>query len=475
PTAEIADGRIIGTTTKIAGPTGSILVNKFLGIPFAAPPIGNLRFSPPHAPPKWIIRDAKEFENSCVQVFSPLDGKEFTEAVFNNPPPKKESEDCLYINVFAPKKAWTPMSPPYPVLYWMYGGGWKFGHAGHPWYDGSHFAALEDVIVVSVNYRTNAFGFPIAPGVPLEGRNLGMLDQRAGLEWVEKNIHHFGGDKDKVTIFGESAGAFATDSLITSYKPGAQRRFRAAIMESGTYAYLRTPNCNNSNFEAWNLLAAGLGCPDNDDAAKFNCIKNERNDIQIKDAQERNSNITFQFACDEKTLVSNPRTRLEAGETADVPVMLGTNTQDGSVYSIGSGFDASDYFNKFLPNNETLKQRVLDAYPLGQDGRNDEQLRLAQIHTDWFFHCPSVWYGETSAAKLRPTYRYLFNATFTNTQAQYPRWDPYWQGAYHSSEIPIVFTTYNESVAPAEPTQRGLSDMMRKAWANFAKHPSQPP
>lgn len=154
PTASISNGKIVGTTTSIAGPTGSAVVNKFLGIPFAAPPTGQDRFAPPRAPEKWTSSDTKKFSKSCVQVFAPLAIRNFTEAVFNNPPPE-ESEDCLYLNVFAPKKAWDFDKPPYPVLFWMYGGGWKFGSAGLPIYDGSHFAGLEDVILVSVNYRTN--------------------------------------------------------------------------------------------------------------------------------------------------------------------------------------------------------------------------------------------------------------------------------------------------------------------------------
>lgn len=88
-------------------------------------------------------------------MLAPYAFRPFTEAVFNNPPPRKEDEDCLYINVFAPKKTWDPNAPPYAVMYWMYGGAWQFGNAGQPWYDGSHFAALEDVVIVSVNYRTN--------------------------------------------------------------------------------------------------------------------------------------------------------------------------------------------------------------------------------------------------------------------------------------------------------------------------------
>ncbi|KAF2106947.1 Carboxylesterase [Lophiotrema nucula] len=472
PTATIASGIIIGTTTSVSGPTGSVAVNKFLGIPFAAAPTGDARFSPPQAPAPWTTIETKDFGNSCVQVFAPLALRPFTEAVFNNPPPKAESEDCLYINVFAPKKAWNASSPPYPVMYWMYGGAWKFGFAGLPWYDGSHFAGLEDVIIVSVNYRTNVFGLPQAPTITnLTERNLAMLDQRFGLQWVQDNIHHFGGDKDRVTIFGQSAGAFATDALITSYEPGQPRPFRAGIMESGTYAYLPIGNCNNSDFTAWNALTTTLNCT-GDDTAKFNCIKNDRSAAQLKNAQENNTAISFGMACDNITFVSDPRTRLETNRTATIPVILGSNTLDGSFYSIIFGQDVDAFFATYFANNATIKAAALAAYPQGSEGRTDNQTQLAQIYTDYFFHCPAVWYGEAST-KFKPTYRYLFNAVFNNTRAMTTQWPVQYQGAWHTSEIPIVFSTYNESTAEA--SEITLSNTMRMAWAGFAKDPSKAP
>ncbi|KAF2790457.1 alpha/beta-hydrolase [Melanomma pulvis-pyrius CBS 109.77] len=473
PTATINAGQIIGTTTNIAGPTGSVAVNKFLGIPYATAPTGSLRFAPPQAPANWSSRDTKAFGNSCIQVFAPLSSRNFTEAVFNNPPPKDEDEDCLFVNVFAPKKTWDFNEPPYPVLYWMYGGAWKFGNAGLPWYDGSYFAALEDVIVVSVNYRINAFGLPISPSIAnLTERNVALLDQRAGLQWVQDNIHHFGGNKSRVTIYGESAGGYAVGLLVTSYAPSAPRPFNAAIMESGVYAYLPYPNCNNNDYTAWNYLTSDLNCTGTD-KEKFNCAQNERSAKQIKHAQELNRNISFAQACDNITAVLDPRLRVEAGNIADVPVIVGTNMQDGGVYTNRFGNDTDAYFNTYFPGMVILKYAVLAAYPLGSGGRTDQQMRLQQIQTDWNFHCPSVWYAETSSSH-NPTYRYLFNASFANTQAKWPAWPTKYQGAYHSSEIPLVFTSYN-GTNTTEPGQRHLSDTMRHAWANFAKNPNQAP
>jgi hypothetical protein len=140
PTATIDGGTIVGTTTCLAGTT----VNQFFGIPFAAAPTGVQRFSPPK-PTTWSKPlDTKAFKPACIQVFSPFESRDFVQDIFSVPRPA-ESEDCLYLNVWAPDKRPKQEGEGYPVLYWMYGGGFKFGNAGQPIYDGSHFAALEDV------------------------------------------------------------------------------------------------------------------------------------------------------------------------------------------------------------------------------------------------------------------------------------------------------------------------------------------
>ncbi|KAF2714667.1 alpha/beta-hydrolase [Pleomassaria siparia CBS 279.74] len=478
PTATINAGRIVGTTTTIAGPTGMITVNKFLGIPYATSPTGSLRFAPPQAPTNWTTRDTKEFGNSCIQVFAPPSQRDFVEAVFNNPPPRNEDEDCLFINVFAPEKAWDVDSPPFPVLYWIHGGGWKSGSAGHPWYDGSRFAALEDIIVVSVNYRTNVFGLPISPTVTnLTERNVALLDQRAGLQWVQENIHHFGGNHSRVTIAGESAGGYAVGLLVTSFAPDTPRPFQAAIMQSGVYAYLPFPDCDDTNYNAWNTLTASLNCTGSSESARFNCVQHERTASQIKHAQQLDSTISFAQACDNITAVSDPRTRLEAGNIAHVPVLLGSNTDDGGVFVFGYGNDTDAFFDTMWPGLRALKATVLAAYPLGSGGRTDEQMRLQQIQTDCMFHCPTVWYAET-CSEYMPTYHYLFNASFASTRAQWPAWPTKYQRAYHASEIQLVFNTYpgadSDSIM-VEPGQQELSDTMRRAWANFVKDPNQAP
>ncbi|KAF2679517.1 alpha/beta-hydrolase [Lentithecium fluviatile CBS 122367] len=469
PTATIDGGIIVGTTKAVAGTT----IDQFLGIPFAAAPTGALRFTPPK-PTSWSkTLDTKAFKPSCIQVFNPFESRDFIQDVFSVPRPE-ESEDCLYLNVWAPKRGEKRKGggKGLPVLYWMYGGGFKFGNAGQPIYDGSHFAALEDVIVVSVNYRTNLFGFPIAPDITnLTERNLGLLDQRAGLFWVQQNIDAFGGDPSRVTIFGQSAGGYAVDVLLTNPWPEKSGPpFHAAIMQSGTYSYNPLKNCNDTDYAAWNSLLDRVNCTNSTAVSPFQCVKSTPVD-KLRYAQEMYG-ISFGMAGDNITIVCDPRLRREAGNFARVPVIGGSNVDDGSYYAAKNGTDIDHYFDVVFRNETELKKKVLEAYKLNPaEGRTDNMTILSQIHTDWNFHCPAVFLSNSST-RFVPTYRYLFNATFPNqrlTSLPDARWPPETQGAYHASEIPIVFSTFNSTGATK--AQRELSEVMLGAWARFAKEP----
>jgi carboxylesterase type B len=390
PTATIDGGLIVGTTKRV----DAIPINQFLGIPFAVAPTGSLRFTPP-IPTSWSQPlDTKAFKPSCIQVFNPFESRDFIQDVFSVPRPD-ESEDCLYLNVFAPiRKQDDEEDPdckeePYPVLYWMYGGGFRFGNAGQPIYDGSHFAALENVIVVSVNYRTNLFGFPIAPDITnLTERNLGLLDQRAGLDWVQRNIASFGGDPDRVTIFGQSAGAYAVDVLLTNPWPeNSGPPFHAAIMQSGTYSYNPLSNCNNTDYAAWNKLLDRVNCTNT--TSPYECILSTSVD-DLRYAQEYYG-IGFSMAGDNITIVCDPRLRREAGNFTRVPVIGGSAVDDGSYYAAKNGTDIDHYFDVVFKNETALKKSVLEAYALNPaEGRFDNLTILSQIHTDWNFHCVSL-------------------------------------------------------------------------------------
>ncbi|TKA63106.1 hypothetical protein B0A55_10627 [Friedmanniomyces simplex] len=476
PTATIDAGVVVGTTTSLPSATASI--NKFLGVPFAKSP--PTRFAPPESPGSFSEPiNATAWSPACIQQFTyPAASQEFTEFVFNNPAPV-ESEDCLYLNVYAP-------STPAPadgraVLFWsselcvmssvvlgtwlttlilkIYGGSLQFGNAGQPTYDGSWFASYEDVVVVTVNYRTNVFGFPSSPELPLLGHNLGFLDQRMGLDWTQRNIAAFGGSPDKVTIFGESAGAFSVDALLTSFPANSTPPFRGAIAESGQISY--RPALSPSSIPAWDALSAALGCPGNYDS-NLTCVRAANASLirQIIDVQS----LAFNPAADHITYMAYPAQQRLNGDIAYIPVMGGTNAQEGRVFTFGIN-NTSAYLQSLFGNDTALISALEAAYPLGQNGLATPYDQVSQIFTELVFQCGQAKWANDTAAIGIPAWRYYFNASFANTQS-YPD-----LGVFHSSEIPIVFGTYAYRSANTTTQEYALSNAMRSAWARFAKNP----
>ncbi|KAK3114778.1 hypothetical protein LTR53_006555 [Teratosphaeriaceae sp. CCFEE 6253] len=455
PTATIDAGVVIGTTTSLPAATASI--NKFLGVPFAKSP--PTRFAPPEDPGSFGEPiNATAWSPACIQQFRyPAASQEFTEAVFNNPAPE-ESEDCLYLNVYAP-------STPAPadgraVLFWIYGGSLQFGNAGQPAYDGSWFASYEDVIVVTVNYRTNVFGFPSSPELPVTGHNLGFLDQRMGLDWTQRNIAAFGGSPDKVTVFGESAGAFSVDALITSFPANSTPPFRGAILQSGQYSYRTAPF--TSSVPAWNALSAALGCPGSY-SSNLTCVRaaNATTIQQIIDEQV----LVFNPSPDNVTLVSSPAQQRLSGDIAYVPVMGGTNAQEGRVFTVGVT-DTSAFLGSTF-GNTTAARALIAALEASYTGFATPYDQVSAIFTDLVFQCAQAKWANDTASIGIPAWCYYFNASFANTQS-YPG-----LGVFHSSEIPIVFSTYPKVNTTTQ--EYALSTAMRGAWARFAQNPAGGP
>jgi carboxylesterase type B len=401
-------------------------------------------------------------------------------AVFNNPggPPPAESEDCLYLNVYA------PASPPPPegraVMYWIYGGSLQFGTAGQLGYNGSAFAAYQDVIVVTVNYRTNGkcrelkhispiytdadtvFGFPNSPELPLTGQNLGFLDQRAGLDWVQRNIWAFGGNPSMVTLFGESAGGVSVDALITSFPRDSCPPFRAAILESGQTSFRPAPGA--SAVPAWDYLAAQLNCTDT--PSNLTCVR-AAPAATIKNIIEMAA-LDFTPVADNVTLVSDPVARRAAGEIAYIPTLSGTNAQEGRVFLVGTT-NLTAFLDTYFAAVPQLIPAVTAAYPTGDLPEGAKGVLTtpydiaSQIFTEFYFQCPEALFANASATAGYPTWRYYFNASFPDTQA-YPD-----LLVYHSSEIPMVFRTYPDVNVTAQ--EFALSSTMQGAWAKFAKDP----
>ena len=468
-------GTVAGVTTSL--PSATAAVNKFLGVPFAKTPPE--RFTPP-SPPDLLTGtlNANAFKPACIQQFAgPPAVEDFQKSIFNEPPPQ-ESEDCLYLNVYAP----SAPSPPggRAVLFWIYGGGLSFGNAGQPAYDGSAFAAYQDVVVVVAAYRTNVFGFPNSTELPLTSQNLGFLDQRFALNWTQQNIDKFGGDPKKVTIFGESAGAFSVDALITTFTTDTAP-FRGAILESGQDSYSRFLG-GGGPVNPFDQLATLLNCTAGQ--SNLECIRSA-SATTIAQLISLNS-VSFLPIVDNVTMVSSGAVARANGQFAKVPILGGSNFQEGRVFEVGQTNLTSFLETTFGADAPQQIPLIEAAYgPVGNiSGYNTDYDVISAVDTDVVFQCPQALQANQTAASGVPAWRYLYNATFPSTTI--------FEGAgvYHSSEIVEVFQTYpggpvnpntleplglQMTQLPPTAQQQALSFYMNGVWARFAQNPANGP
>ncbi|CVL07575.1 related to acetylcholinesterase/Butyrylcholinesterase [Fusarium mangiferae] len=456
PSVSLKQGTIIGTATVVEA--GSPTVDKFLGVPFADLPLK--RFAPPE-PVKQSSKtiQAREWGPKCIENTEPGPLVDTSE----------ESENCLFLNVYVPGTTTRNKA----VMFWIYGGNLQFGNAGQPNYDGAFFAAYQDVIVVSANYRTNVFGFSNSPELPSNHRNAGFLDQRLALEWVQQNIRAFGGDPEKVTIFGESSGASSVDRLLTA--PPSPLPYRAAILQSGQASVSVASPADG--LKSWRSLVKHLACDGS--SSELDCVR-KVDASKIKSLVKEEA-LVFTPANDGVTQLATPQIiRRSSGHAAPVPMLIGSNGLEASLFL--QPFFKELYESKSADAAYEFSARMLGDQVAGfirdQVVRTTSKgavalfLALSQLASDILYKC-------ASAVSQNPTWRYLFNGTFPNTQAPLilPEYGLNSVGAFHSSEIPIVFGTYKEfeKYAPSTQDQIALSKYMMKAWADFAKDPHQGP
>ncbi|KAF7514001.1 hypothetical protein GJ744_006615 [Endocarpon pusillum] len=456
PTVTLASGVLVGTTTSL--PSATAVVNKFLGVPFADSPPE--RFSPPQDPRPWSQPlSVLAVKPACIQQWpAAQEARDLLQRLWNNPggPPPAESEDCLYLNVFAPSTAPPPGGR--AIMFWLFGGSLQWGQASNLWYDGSVLAAYQDVIVVAPNYRTNVFGFSNSPQLPLASRNAGFLDQRQALAWVQANIVHFGGDPSKVTIFGWSAGGTSVDNLVTTTPKDPP--FRAAIMESGQNTYgVYFPK--GVGIAAWQSLVEALNCSAVRDALA--CVR-AADAMKIKEIIEVAS-LPFIPTVDNITELANPSQARSERRIANVPLMIGTTAQDGRT-PLGPN-NLTAFLETAFPDEPKLRADIVAAYPIGQGGLNTEYDIISQIITDFGSQCVSGLLASRNIEAGYPTWRFIFNATFPNNEA-FPN-----GGAYHGTQVPLVFGTYPSVNVTAQ--EAALSSYMQAAWAGFAKNPERGP
>jgi para-nitrobenzyl esterase len=427
-------------------------VRTFKGIPYAAPPVGPLRWKPPQRAPVWSgVRKAVEFGPRCMQ------GRIFDDMIFRDAGP---SEDCLYLNIWMPA---NPAQGKLPVMVWIYGGGFRAGGASEPRQDGGNLSKL-GVVVVSFNYRLDIFGFFAHPELTKESPhgasgNYGLLDQVAALEWVKRNIATFGGDPENVTIFGESAGSMSVSALMAS--PLAQGLFQRAIGESGA-CLGRKPT--KSRQEVENL---GVKFAESEFGTSGIEVLRAKSAQEVMDAALKPKATHFSVDVDGYFLPQDCRSIYAAGEQSHVPLLAGWN-KDEEEYEAFFDKDAPTVLNYVARAKVKFGSKAdafLKLYPATTDA---QAKRAAQDYAGDDFIAFSTWRWLDLHVKTgkSPVFRYEFDQTLPLALDAKPGTEP---TAPHASDIEYVFRVLPSRDLPWRAEHHEVSELMAAYWTNFAK------
>jgi para-nitrobenzyl esterase len=450
----IDSGIVEGTGADAAG------VRSFLGIPFAAPPVGPLRWKPPQPVAPWPgVRKAVEFGPR------PMQGSIYSDMAFRD---KGPSEDCLYLNVWTPARS---AGERLPVMVWIYGGGYRAGATSEPRQDGGHLAT-KGVVVVSMNYRLGVFGFFSHPELSAESGhgsgNYGIMDQTEALRWVRRNIAAFGGDPANVTIFGESAGSYSVSVQMAT--PTARGLFQKAIGESGSLVGTRRIPAHVTDLAAAEKngeeFAASLG------AANLAALRAMSAERILKGALE-DKTIKEGLTVDGYVLPSDVHTIYSEGREARVPLLAGWNSDESRAYAVAGSRrpTAKSFEAQVRAEYGELAGAVLRLYPAATD---EEAVRSAGDLDGDRFIVSSTWnWIDLHQRTGVPVYRYLFDRQIPvapGTEINGVKVTAADVGAPHAGEIPYVFHALasNPSV-PWSPVDWALSDTIGAYWTNFAK------
>lgn len=446
--AAAPDPAVVDTT---AGPVRGVLAadhRLFAGIPYAAPPLGPLRWQPPQPVPGWQgVRDATRPGPPCVQETARGVG----------------SEDCLSLNVWTPARG----AGKRPVLVWIHGGGFINGHGDM--YDARRLATRGDMVVVTINYRLGALGFLAHPGLGQFGRvgNYGFLDQQAALRWVRDNIAGFGGDPTEVTIAGESAGGMSVcDHLVA---PASAGLFRAAIIQSGpcqAQVDLSTAQRVSEEF------AAEAGCADPDPHAAARCLR------ALPTAEVAGAPWYVRIDTHALTgpvtgttvLPRDPLDAFAAGAAAPVPVLLGSNRNEFTMFAAltylrtGAELTAAEYPVRLARTVGAAADTVRAHYPPERFG-GSVSLAFSAAVGDHVFSCPAEQMATALAAHAPAVYAYEFDDPHAPAPENLTR-APFPLGATHALEVRYLFAV--GGAPPFTAVQQRLSDHMIDYWSAFA-------
>ncbi len=439
-----ASGPVAATANGAVRGLANGAVNEFLGIPYAAPPVGALRWQPPQPAASWSgVRDATQFAPHCPQVAGP-----FGEA--------STSEDCLYLNVFTPTGGGR-----HPVMVWIHGGALVSGESND--YDPTQLVA-DGVTVVTINYRLGALGFlahPALAGANGQSGDYGLEDQQAALRWVQRNIANFGGDPRNVTIFGESAGGLSVLSQVAS--PQARGLFQKAIAESGSYNLTQTSLASAE--AAGEAFATKAGCASQTAA----CLRSlpVSTILADQDASGYTPNINSEV------LPTSLGTAFATGNFNRVPIINGTNHDEWRLFVAlseleGNPVTAANYqamIASTLGVPAAVAAIIAAQYPL--TAYPSPSVALGAVGTDAIFACPALTIDE-SVSKFVPTFAYEFNDENAPENFLPPVSFPY--GAAHATEIQYLMALPTAAF-PGTLTaqQQQLAATMKGYWTNFAK------
>ncbi|KAK6067405.1 carboxylesterase [Seiridium cupressi] len=405
-------------------------VSEYLGIPYAQPPVDNLRWQPPVAYTGTAPINGSAFAEHSLRIYHNLTraGYYITPDVLL--PDTPQSEDCLTLNVWTQPQTGEASKA---VLVWIHGGSFTGGSSSEVWFNGQSIAGEQDIVLVSINYRLNIFGFP---GNPLSELNLGIMDQRMALEWIRDNIAQFGGDPNRIVMFGQSAGAASID--IHSYAYADDPIASAYVLQSGTtWSFGLQPPPAASNL--WYGAARAVRCNNGmtTPGAVFNCMMKVPSTELIKSLPPIPYGVTpglpYGPVVDGKIVFQNYHDLTPAAR----PMVIG-NT-----------------------NDESGMTKLLTPWWSGMPSW------YYPVQNTYVFTCPAGQRAAVNFANGNPTWRYRWFGAFPNVLLP---WTPY-NGSWHGSELPSIFNTAPQYYYPNTHRENVIGQYMRGAWAAFAKDP----
>ena len=417
----------------------------FKGIPFAAPPVGDLRWKAPQPAAPWdTVLMADKYAPAAFQGGNPPSGK---------------SEDCLYLNIWTPAKS---AEDKLPVLVWIYGGGFSFGSTAEPGYTGE-ILAKKGVVYVSIAYRVGQLGFLAHPELSVENPNhvsgnYGLLDQIAGLQWIQKNIAAFGGDPNKVTIFGESAGGISVSMLCAS--PLAKGLFHGAISQSGgSFGPTRKITYPGENMKTLaDAEADGAAYAEKLGAksiAELRAIPADK--LPLGMGMGSGWPIT-----DGYVLPDNQIRMYEAGNFNDTPVLVGYNSDEGASFTRTQ--NPAEFIQSVKERYGKYADSLLVAYPVTETSVPKTARDLSR-DAAFGWH---TWSWARLQAKQGKSKAYLY---YFDQHPEYPEDSPrFGYGSPHGQDVAYVFGHLDKSNPETTPSDLAISEAMVTYWTNFAKY-----